>query len=364
LSLDLDYPFQQRTTFFNAYLINKLSTSLHDRTVGVEHHTGFEVYRQICQMIDAVPENAEFHMRNDLTILSRNFGTKVVDLKSLYGFRMLLKKKMIEYKKALGKDFDPKQAMQILWTSLDARSREIAVSEKLDEKEYKDLYEHIDRRYKIHFGHLDYKSTAKDDPMGLAIVGDGGCEAPQVEVGAGWPSEVDHKKGVDLDAMGGKGGKGKGDGKCHICSGDGHFARDCPSVPPINPMSPEYHGCNGRGHLRNECPTAHPELKGKVKVKGGAAAKTEAKVVGAKAKERAIGARAEEKARDTVAKAKEGMEAIGAKVRARACMGLTSWGHGAEKMSGPESEIDGVMMIVDNGITASFAAYSLYMDAP
>ena len=82
-------------------------------------------------------------------------------------------------------------------------------------------------------------------------------------------------------------------------------------------------------------------------------------MVGAKAKERAIGARAEEKARDTVAKAKEGMEAIGAKVRARAYMGLTSWGHGAEKMSGPDPEINGVMMTADNGTTASFAAYSL-----
>ena len=45
-----------------------MHTSLHDRTVGVEHHNGFEIYRQICQMIDAVPENAEFHMASDLTI--------------------------------------------------------------------------------------------------------------------------------------------------------------------------------------------------------------------------------------------------------------------------------------------------------
>ena len=45
--------------------------------------------------------------------------------------------------------------MQILWTSLDVRSREIAVPEKLNEKEYKDLHDHIDRRYKIHFGHME-----------------------------------------------------------------------------------------------------------------------------------------------------------------------------------------------------------------
>ena len=60
--------------------------------------------------------------------------------------------------------------MQSLWTSLDARSREIAVSEKLDEKEYKDLHDHTDRRYKIHFGHLDYKSSSKDDSRGLALL--------------------------------------------------------------------------------------------------------------------------------------------------------------------------------------------------
>ena len=58
-------------------------------------------------MIDAVLGNAEFPMANELTTLSRNFGAKVTDLKSSYGFRLLLKKKMIEYKKVLGKDYVP-----------------------------------------------------------------------------------------------------------------------------------------------------------------------------------------------------------------------------------------------------------------
>ena len=128
---------------------------------------------------------------------------------------------MIEFKTFLGKEYDPKQAMQFLWTSLDVRSREIAVSEKLDKKDYKDLYQHIDRRDKIHFGHMDYKSNAKDDPMGLALVGDGSGEVAKVDVGPGWPSEGDFKtEGAELDAMGGTGGKGKGDDKCHVCSGD------------------------------------------------------------------------------------------------------------------------------------------------
>ena len=95
----------------------------------------------------------------------------------------LLLKKMIEFKKDLGEEYDPKQAMQILWTSLDVRSREIAVSEKLDEIEYKDLHEHIGRRYKI--GCMDYKSNSRDDPMGLALMGDIKLGATKVDVGPG-----------------------------------------------------------------------------------------------------------------------------------------------------------------------------------
>ena len=176
---------------------------------------------------------------------------------------------MIAYRKVFGKVYDPKQAMKILWTSLDVRSREIAVSEKLDRKEYKHLHDHIDRWYKIHFGHMDYRSNSKDDPKGLALVGDSNFDAPRVHVGAGWPRENESKtEGAKLDAMGGKGGKGKGDGKCHVCGGDGHLARDCLFVRPISLMSPECHGCNGRGHLCNDCPIAHPELKGTGKGKG------------------------------------------------------------------------------------------------
>ena len=166
----MDYPFQERTTFLNAFLVGKLNSNLHDKTVGVEHRNGFELYRQICQIVDAVPENASFHMKNEITGLMKTYGPKVNDLKSVYGFRLLLKKRMAELKKITGEEFDAEQAKLILWNVLDNRSKEIAMAEKLDTKTFKHLYEHIDLRYKIQFGHLNYTSTSKDDPMGLALL--------------------------------------------------------------------------------------------------------------------------------------------------------------------------------------------------
>ena len=62
-----DYPFQKCTTFLCAYLDSKLYIILFDKTVGIAHRNGFELYRQICQIIDVVPEHAQFHMRTDMT---------------------------------------------------------------------------------------------------------------------------------------------------------------------------------------------------------------------------------------------------------------------------------------------------------
>ena len=65
------------------------------------------MYRQIYQIIDAVPEDAQFHMKNDMTGPAKTFGPKVTDLKSFYGFRLLLKKRMAESKKVLSEDLEP-----------------------------------------------------------------------------------------------------------------------------------------------------------------------------------------------------------------------------------------------------------------
>ena len=61
-----EYPFAEKTRFLYAYLMGRLSTDLYDRGASIESKHGVEVYRQIAQMIDAVPENAEFVMNAEL----------------------------------------------------------------------------------------------------------------------------------------------------------------------------------------------------------------------------------------------------------------------------------------------------------
>ena len=108
--------------------------------------------------------------------------------------------------------------------------------------------------------------------------------------------------------MKGKGTGGKGDGRCHTCGGEGHFASDRPSVAPVGPQYTECHGCDGRGHFRTACPTANPHqksaAKGAGKGKSGGKGKTTVNAKREKAKE--------EKAND------------GAMARVVAMMGWTS----------------------------------------
>ena len=67
-----------------AYLMGRLSTDVYDRVASIESKNDFEVYRQIAQMIDAVPDNAEFVMNAKFVQLATVHGPEVRDLKSLY----------------------------------------------------------------------------------------------------------------------------------------------------------------------------------------------------------------------------------------------------------------------------------------
>ena len=68
---DVDYKFWEKALFLNSYLVCKLNTDLHSKTFGLDSKNGFELYRLICQLIDAIPDNAKFHLIiNDLGNLS------------------------------------------------------------------------------------------------------------------------------------------------------------------------------------------------------------------------------------------------------------------------------------------------------
>ena len=108
-------------------------------------------------------------MNAELLQLAPQHGPKVRDLRSLYGFRLLLKKNNGEYKKVIGKQLDDEQSRLILWNVLDAESKRIAASDSVSAMPYEKFCVWIDMRYKCAHGNLEYKSQGKDDPMGLAL---------------------------------------------------------------------------------------------------------------------------------------------------------------------------------------------------
>ena len=147
---------------------------------------------------------------------------------------------------------------------MDPASRVAASQAKADGNDYKTLADHIDGRYTITYGTLEYKTSSKD--------------ATDISLAAEYETEQDAEgdghaeggnQGRDLDALGKGKGKGKGwpvnNGRCNVCNGEGHFARNCPSAQGADGKATgteECYGCYGKGHTKVKCPTANPSLKG------------------------------------------------------------------------------------------------------
>ena len=92
------WSFAEKGRFFWTYLLSKLNTELHGKSISIEGRNGFELYRQVVRAVDDIPENAKFLMGAELSDMVKRYGDKVKDLKSMYGFRLLLKKRAAEYK--------------------------------------------------------------------------------------------------------------------------------------------------------------------------------------------------------------------------------------------------------------------------
>ena len=139
---------------------------------------------------------------------------------------------------------------------MDPASKMIAAQLGVHTKSFKALSEDVDERYRVTFGHVEAQTT-KDDLMGIFTLLERespGKAAPALTSQGQQPSDNDQH----LDAFGKGKRKGGGwmadGGKCNICNGDGHMARDCPSQVDASGKvvgeDPCY-GCNGKGHRKN-----------------------------------------------------------------------------------------------------------------
>ena len=69
-----DWEYKDKSLFLYAYFINKINVDLYDKMAGIADKNGFELYRQIFQLADAVPGNAMFHMSAELSAMVQNSG--------------------------------------------------------------------------------------------------------------------------------------------------------------------------------------------------------------------------------------------------------------------------------------------------
>ena len=85
-------------------------------------------------MVDSIPEDAAFHPSNELGNPTGLHGGKVKNLRTLYGFRLLLKRKVAEYKQIIGKSPSEAQSVHVLWAAMDPDSKTKAMAMGLAEK--------------------------------------------------------------------------------------------------------------------------------------------------------------------------------------------------------------------------------------
>ena len=116
--------------------------------------------------------DAEFVMNAVLLQLAGVHGPKVRDLKSLYAFSLLLKKRNAEFRKTIGSSPKDEQSKLNLWNVLDPDSKELAATEDIAKRDYNGIAKWIDDRYWIVHGTLDCKPQTKDGPMGPAFCAD------------------------------------------------------------------------------------------------------------------------------------------------------------------------------------------------
>ena len=67
----------EKSRWLYTYLIGTLNTELHTETINIESKKGFGVYRQICNIVDAVPENYKSYLDSQFAAMPQVYGDKV-----------------------------------------------------------------------------------------------------------------------------------------------------------------------------------------------------------------------------------------------------------------------------------------------
>ena len=138
------WSFAEKGRLFWIYVLSKLNTELHGKSISIEGRNGFELYRQVVRAVDDIPENANFLMGAELSDMVKRYGDKVKDLKSMYGFRLLLKKRIEEYKNIIGEEVDSGKLHEILWNVMGPDTKLTASRQGVHTKSNKALTGHID----------------------------------------------------------------------------------------------------------------------------------------------------------------------------------------------------------------------------
>ena len=60
------WSFEEKSRFLYAWQLTKISTEMHEKTLGISGKNEFELYRAIYNSVDSMPQNAEFNYRQQL----------------------------------------------------------------------------------------------------------------------------------------------------------------------------------------------------------------------------------------------------------------------------------------------------------
>ena len=77
-------------------MLGKINTDMHEKVAGISNKNGYELYRRFYNSVDAIPANTGFKHDQAHMQLVPLYAGKVKNLKDLYEFRVVLRKKANE----------------------------------------------------------------------------------------------------------------------------------------------------------------------------------------------------------------------------------------------------------------------------